>query len=197
MLMWAASMLARPPTSLAFALAKLASSAYVLSVVPEFLIRFSLWLLTHTVYRIRILGQEQVPARGPALLVCNHLSHADGFLVGACVQRFIRFMVYRPYFELPGANWLLKRMNAIPVSSEDRRDILRSIEQARAELRAGHVVCIFAEGAISRTGNLQPFRHGFERIVRGLDVPVIPVHLGGVWGSVFSFTRGRFFWKST
>lgn len=172
-----------------------ASSAYVLSVVPEFLIRFSLWLLTHTVYRIRILGQEQVPARGPALLVCNHLSHADGFLVGACVQRFIRFMVYRPYFELPGANWLLKRMNAIPVSSEDRRDILRSIERARAELRAGHVVCIFAEGAISRTGNLQPFRHGFERIVRGLDVPVIPVHLGGVWGSVFSFTRGRFFWK--
>jgi len=178
-----------------FGLVTIAANAYVLSILPDFLIRFSLWLLTHTFYRIRIIGQEHVPFRGPALLVCNHLSHIDGFLVGACVQRFIRFMVYRPYYELPAVHWLLRKMNAIPVAAGSRRDMLESLARARQELEQGHVVCIFAEGAISRTGNLLPFKRGFERIVDGLDVPVIPVHLDRVWGSVFSFKQGRFFWK--
>ncbi len=178
-----------------FGLLTLASSALVLSIVPEFLIRFSLWLLTHSIYKIRIVGQEHVPSRGPALLVCNHLSHVDGFLVGACVQRFIRFMVYKPYCETPGTRWLFRLMKVIPVSEGNRRDVVESIARARAELQAGHVVCIFAEGGISRTGNLLPFKRGYERIVAGLDVPVIPVCLDRLWGSVFSFKRGRFFWK--
>jgi acyl-[acyl-carrier-protein]-phospholipid O-acyltransferase/long-chain-fatty-acid--[acyl-carrier-protein] ligase len=178
---------------LVFGVLTLLSSVYVLAVVPEFLVRFSLWLLTHTIYRITIVGQENVPARGPALLVCNHLSHIDGFLVGACVQRFIRFMVYRPIYD----HWLLhrplQRMNAIPVAAG--RDARASLDRAREELKAGHVVCIFAEGAISRTGNLLPFKRGFERIAGGLDVPIIPVYLDQVWGSIFSFKGGRFFWK--
>src|SRR5207253_1932634 len=153
----------------------LASSLYVLSIVPEFMIRFSLWLLTHTVYRIKIVGQENVPFRGPALLVCNHLAHVDGLLVGSCVQRFIRFLVYRPYYENRIFNPLLKLMKAIPVGTG--RDALAALERARQELQAGHVVCIFAEGSISRTGNMLPFKRGFERIVDGLDVPVIPVYL--------------------
>src|SRR5205823_13711296 len=69
------------------------------------------------------------------------------------------------------------------------------IELARQELQAGHMVCIFAEGSISRTGNLLPFKRGFERMVEGLDVPIVPVYLDRVWGSVFSFKGGRFFWK--
>ena len=178
-----------------FGVLTLASSAVVLSIVPEFLIRFSLWLLTHTIYKIRIVGQEHVPFRGPALLVCNHLSHVDGFLVGACVQRFIRFMVYKPYCEVPGTRWLFRLMKVIPVAEGNRRDVMESIARARTELQAGHVVCIFAEGGISRTGNLLPFKRGYERIVAGLDVPVIPVCLDRLWGSVFSFKRGRFFWK--
>lgn len=185
----------KPPQILfLFGLVTLAANVYVLRVLPAFLIRFVLWLLTHTVYRIRIEGQEHVPFRGPALLVCNHVSHVDGFLVGACVQRFIRFMVYRPYYELKAFNWILRLMHAIPVAA-GRRDVAESLQRAREELRQGHVVCIFAEGAISRTGNLLPFKRGFERIVEGLDVPVIPVHLDQVWGSIFSFKNGRFFWK--
>ena len=173
----------------------LLASIYVLSVVPEFAIRFSLWLLTHTIYRIRIVGQEHVPARGPALLVCNHMSHVDGFLVASCVQRFIRFLVYKPYYDLKAFNWLLRRMNAIPVAAGNRRDMVASIARAREELQRGHVVCIFAEGSISRTGNMLPFKRGFERIVDGLDAPIIPVYLDRVWGSIFSFKGGRFFWK--
>jgi acyl-[acyl-carrier-protein]-phospholipid O-acyltransferase/long-chain-fatty-acid--[acyl-carrier-protein] ligase len=172
----------------------LLSTVYVLEVLPEFLIRFILWLFTHTVYRIRIVGQEHVPFRGPALLVCNHLSAIDGFLVGACVQRFIRFMVYKPYYEHKLFHRVFRLMNAIPVG-EGRKDVVQSLERAREELRQGHVVCIFPEGSISRTGNLLPFKRGMERIARDLEVPIIPVHLDGVWGSIFSFEGGRFFKK--
>ncbi len=180
---------------LLFGILTLAATIYIVSILPDFLIRFSLWMLTHTIYRIRIVGQEHVPFRGPALLVCNHLSHVDALLVGACVQRFIRFMVYKPYYELPALNWLFRLMKAIPVSGRNRKEVVEAIERARAELRDGHVVCIFAEGAISRTGNLLPFKRGFEKIMEGIDVPVIPIHLDRLWGSVFSFKDGRFFWK--
>jgi acyl-[acyl-carrier-protein]-phospholipid O-acyltransferase/long-chain-fatty-acid--[acyl-carrier-protein] ligase len=178
---------------LVFGVITLASSVYVLSVVPEFLVRFSLWLFTHTVYRIRIEGQEHVPSRGPALLVCNHLSHVDGLLVGACVQRFIRFLVYRPFAEHWALRRLMRLMKVIPIAAG--RDALGALEQARTALQEGHVVCIFAEGAISRTGNMLPFKRGFERIVDGLDVPIVPVYLDRVWGSIFSFKGGRFLWK--
>jgi acyl-[acyl-carrier-protein]-phospholipid O-acyltransferase/long-chain-fatty-acid--[acyl-carrier-protein] ligase len=173
----------------------LLATAYILRLLPEFLIRFILWILTHTIYRIRVVGREHVPFRGPALLVCNHMSHVDGLLVGACVQRFIRFMVYRPYYELKALHWLFRLMKAIPIQAGRRKELIESLERAREELRQGHVVCIFAEGAVSRTGNLLPFKRGFERIVDALDVPIIPVHLDRLWGSVFSFKQGTFFWK--
>ena len=173
----------------------LAATIYILTILPDFLIRFTLWLLTHTIYRIRIVGQEHVPFRGPALLVCNHLSYVDPLLVSACVQRFIRFLMYRPYYEIKWLNGFFRLMKAIPVSARNRRDIVESLVRAREELEQGHVVCIFAEGAISRTGNLLPFKRGFEKIVEGLDIPIIPVHLDRLWGSIFSFKDGQFFWK--
>ena len=173
----------------------LAATVYVLAILPDFLIRFTLWFLTHTIYKIRIVGQEHVPFRGPALLVCNHVSFVDALLVGACVQRFIRFMILRSFYEMKPLNGLFRLMKTIPVSNQNRREVVASLEKAREALREGHVVCIFAEGAISRTGNLLPFKRGLERIVEGADVPVIPVHLDRVWGSIFSFKNGRFFWK--
>src|SRR5262249_36972749 len=178
---------------LVFGAVTLVSSIYLLTVVPDFLVRFVLWLLTHTVYRIKIVGQEHVPFRGPALLVCNHLSHVDGALVGSCIQRFVRFLVYRPVYEHWALHRLMKLMKAIPIGSG--RDAAPSLERARHELEDGHVVCIFAEGSISRTGNMLPFKRGFERIVDGLAVPIVPVYLDRVWGSIFSFKGGRFFWK--
>ena len=173
----------------------LAGSFYALATLPAFFIRFTLWLLTHTIYRITVVGRKHVPRDGPALLICNHVSMVDGLLVGSCVDRFVRFMMHGPYFNLPVIHPVVSRMHAIPVTAGDKAGVAASIERARAELQAGHVVCIFAEGSISRTGNLLPFKRGFERILAGLDVPVIPVYLDRVWGSVFSFKKGRFFWK--
>ncbi len=178
-----------------FGLLTIAATAVLVAALPDFFTRLLLWMLTHTLYRIKTDGHENVPARGPAILVCNHMSFVDGLLIGACVQRFIRFMVYDFFCELRFIGWFLRLMKALPVADGNRREILGSLERARQELLAGHVVCIFAEGEISRTGNLLPFKKGFERIVEGLDVPVIPVHLDRVWGSVFSFKGGGFFWK--
>jgi acyl-[acyl-carrier-protein]-phospholipid O-acyltransferase/long-chain-fatty-acid--[acyl-carrier-protein] ligase len=174
-------------------LATFCVTAYLMILLPDFMIRFTLWLITHTIYRIKIVNPQNVPLNGPALLVCNHLSFVDGLLVGASIQRFVRFMVYAPFFKLPGLGWLFKQMRAIPTGGG--RDGIAAIRRAREELEAGHSVCIFAEGAISRTGNMLPFKRGFEKIVQGLDVPVIPVHLDQVWGSIFSFKDGKFFWK--
>jgi len=180
---------------LAIGLVTFVVTVYVLWLLSDFVIRFSLWLLTHSIYRIRLVGAENLPRRGPALLVCNHVSFVDGLLVGACLQRFIRFLVYRVYYEMPGLHWVLRRMHAIPVG-ENPKLITAALAKAREELRSGHVVCIFAEGALSsRTGNPLPFRCGVEKILEGIDVPVIPVHLDRIWGSIFSFKNGRFIWK--
>jgi acyl-[acyl-carrier-protein]-phospholipid O-acyltransferase/long-chain-fatty-acid--[acyl-carrier-protein] ligase len=173
----------------------LLGTVYILRLLPDFLLRLLLWLLTHTLYRIRVIGQEHVPLRGPALLVCNHLSFVDGFLVGACVQRFIRFLVWKGFFTHPVLRRLFRLLQAIPIAAGNRQEMLGALQQAREALQQGHVVCIFAEGAISRTGNLLPFKRGFERIMDGLDVPVIPIHLDRVWGSIFSFKEGKFVWK--
>ncbi len=178
---------------LIFGVFTILATAYIVSLVSDFLVRFLLWLLAHTFYRIRVRGQENVPFRGPALLVANHVSYIDGFLVGACVQRFVRFMVNQRHYDM--FRWFFRRMKAIPVPEGRRKDVIISIRRARQELIEGHMVCIFAEGAITRTGNLLGFHRGLTKIVEGLNVPVIPVHLGGVWGSIFSFREGRFFWK--
>jgi len=173
----------------------LIAAVYVLLTLPAFFIRFTLWMLTHTVYRITVVGRDHVPHDGPALLICNHASMIDGALVGASVHRFVRFMMHGPYFHIPGIHFVMSRLHGIPITAGDKADVDRAIERARQELREGHVVCIFAEGAVSRTGNLLPFRPGFKRILEGIDVPVIPVYLDRIWGSVFSFKRGKFFWK--
>jgi acyl-[acyl-carrier-protein]-phospholipid O-acyltransferase/long-chain-fatty-acid--[acyl-carrier-protein] ligase len=180
---------------LGFGVSLLLITAYIVTIVPDYLVRFVLWLLTHSLFRIRIHGQENVPFHGPALLVANHMSHVDGFLVGASVQRFIRFMVWKPIYEMKAFHWILRRANAIPVGTGGGHDVVESIRAARHELAAGHIVCIFAEGAISRTGNMLPFKRGMEKIVDGTGVPIIPVHLDRLWGSIFSFAGGKFYWK--
>ena len=178
-----------------FGISLIGVAVYIMTVVPDYFVRFALWLLTHTVFRIRIKGAENVPFRGPALLVANHMSHIDGFLIGACVQRFVRFMVWKPYYELKSINWFLRLTKSIPVGNGSPRDAVESIRAARKALEAGHVVCIFAEGAISRTGNMLPFKRGLEKIVAGTGAPIVPVHLDRLWGSIFSFEGGKFFWK--
>lgn len=162
-------------------------------MIPLFLVRFGVRCLIAALYRVRVLGAANVPAQGGALLVSNHVSLMDGFLVGwAARHRHVRFMIWRPYYDHWAFRWPLRALRTIPVDLGGPRAMTAAIQAARRELQDGHVVCIFAEGSVTRTGNLLPFKRGMEKIAEGLDVPVIPVHLHGVWHSIFSFAGGSF-----
>ncbi len=173
-----------------------AGTVYVLILLPEWFGRLILFFVTHTIYRVKVVGRDNFPDKTGALLVCNHMSFVDAALLIASTDRPIRFLMYKGIYEHKFVKPFAKMMKAIPISSEQRpRDMIRSLHTASEALRQDEVVCIFAEGQITRTGQLLPFRRGLERIMKGVDVPIIPVNLDGVWGSIFSFERGRFLWK--
>src|SRR5713226_5090231 len=185
-----------PQIFLVSALMTLAGTVYVIRLVPDSLLRFVLWLLTNSLYRIKIIGRDNIPERGGALFVCNHLSHVDALLLLASTDRHIRFMMYKGIYERPWVKPLAKILGVIPISSEQRpREMLQSLRAASDAIRNGQVVCIFAEGQITRIGQMLPFRRGFERIMKDVEAPIIPVNVDGVWGSIFSFERGRYLWK--
>jgi acyl-[acyl-carrier-protein]-phospholipid O-acyltransferase/long-chain-fatty-acid--[acyl-carrier-protein] ligase len=188
--------LSPPAVFLAGGLLTLAGSAYVLRLLPEALGRLLLWLATHSVYRVRVRGRENLPDRGPALLLANHVSYVDGLLILATTHRLIRFIMYKGITDLPVVRWLARLLRVIPISAEDGpKTVILAFRTAEEALRQGELVCIFPEGQISRIGQMLPFRKGFERIVKDLEVPLVPVHLDRVWGSIFSFQGGRFLLK--
>jgi acyl-[acyl-carrier-protein]-phospholipid O-acyltransferase / long-chain-fatty-acid--[acyl-carrier-protein] ligase len=155
-----------------------------------------LWFATHTLYRIHLEGRENVPSKGGALLVPNHVSMVDAVLLIASIDRPIRFVMFQGSYDHPLVKPFAKIMGVIPISSQFRpRELIHSLRTATQALNNGEIVCIFPEGQMTRIGQLLPFRRGMERIMKGVEAPIIPVNLGGVWGSIFSFERGRFLWK--
>ena len=174
----------------------LAATFFVCKLLPDSLLRLVLWFLTHSLYRIKVLGRDNIPERGGALFVCNHLSQVDALLLLASTDRPIRFIMYKGIYERPWINPLARILRVIPISSDLRpREMIQSLREASEAIKNGEVVCIFAEGQITRIGQMLPFRRGFERIMKDVDAPIIPVALDGVWGSIFSFEKHRFVWK--
>lgn len=169
----------------------------ILVVRPGLLLRAPFWLLCHSVYRLRVTGREHVPAKGPALLVCNHVTDLDWLFLVMAQRRHIRFVIFAGWTKVWGLRWLLKWAGVIPIDkSSGPRAIVHSLRQAGEALKQGHVVCIFAEGRFTRTGFLLPFHRGFEQILKHCPTaPIIPVCLEQAWGSIFSFWRGKILWK--
>lgn len=181
---------------LAASLATMAATAYMLYLLPEALLRLLLWMAAHTLYRIHVYGRDNIPKTGGALLAPNHVSMVDAALLIASTERSIRFLMFKDNYEHPLIKPFARIMGVIPISSQQRpREMIHSLRTATQALLNGEVVCIFPEGQMTRIGQMLPFRRGMERIVKGVDVPIIPAYLGGIWGSVFSFERGRFLWK--
>jgi acyl-[acyl-carrier-protein]-phospholipid O-acyltransferase/long-chain-fatty-acid--[acyl-carrier-protein] ligase len=160
------------------------------------LLRVFLWHLTHALYRVTVLCPDNVPRQGGALLVSNHVSFVDLLLILASTQRFVRFLLPQAVCDLWWLKPWLRYLRVIPLPSEAQpRELVRALRQTHEAIAAGEVVGIFAEKSISRIGVMLPFRREFERIMEGLQAPIIPVCLDGVWGSIFSYQSGRFFWK--
>lgn len=161
-----------------------------------FFVRVPLWFITHIFYRIKAHGVENIPKTGAVLLVSNHVSHIDAGLIVAPQKRKIRFLIWAPFLKVPILGWLLKMAKVIPIrGSSGPRALINSLRTASEALAKGELVCIFAEGGITRTGFLLPFQRGLEQITKRTAVPIVPVCLDHVWGSIFSFQRGKFFWK--
>lgn len=171
----------------------LAMLAYIAAAHPVCLLRAALWLLTNTLYRVKAIGRRNLPERGPALLVANHSSFFDALCLLAAIDRDVRFVISQEIYEVPWIRPLARVMGAIPISAVGGPSKLaQSFHRATEELKAGGVVCIFAEGQVTRTGHILPFRKALERIGKGVDAPVIPVHIDRLWGTVINYTGSRF-----
>jgi len=174
----------------------LAALAYVLWLLPDSLLRLLLWIAAHTLYRLDLKGNENIPARGAALLTPNHASWVDAILLMAATDRPIRFLMFKGVYDHPLIKPFAKVLKIIPIASDQGpREMIHSLREASEALRNGEVVCIFPEGEITRIGQMLPFRRGFERIIKGIDAPIIPVNIDGIWGSIFSFSGGHFLLK--
>jgi 1-acyl-sn-glycerol-3-phosphate acyltransferase len=154
--------------------------------------RFIVWLLIHSVYRLEKSGLENIPESGPAVLVCNHVSFVDALIIAAACSRPARFVMDHGIFRIPVLNFVFRTGRAIPIASarEDPALLERAYDEIARALEAGDIVCIFPEGRITDTGEIYPFRSGIKRIVDRTPVPVVPLALRGLWGSFFSRKGG-------
>lgn len=161
---------------------------YIFMLVPEFFMRFLVWMLIHTFYRVKQVGTEHVPDEGACVLVCNHVSYVDALVIAGCIRRPVRFVMDYRIFNVPVLNFVFRTAGTIPIASakEDPAMLEHAYEQIDAYLAAGEVVCIFPEGRITDNGDLYPFKPGIMRIIEKNPVPVIPMALQGLWGSFFS-----------
>ena len=181
-----------PQLILVTALLNAAVAVYIYLLVPEFLMRFVVWMLVHSVYRLEKSGLEHVPDEGAALIVANHVSFVDALVIAAAVRRPVRFVMDHRIFGIPVLNFVFRTGKAIPIASakEDPAMMERAFAEVARALRSGDLVCIFPEGRITDTGDMYPFRPGLKRILEETPVPVVPIALRGLWGSFFSRKGG-------
>jgi len=185
--------LSLPALFLALAGVNALVAVYLCVTLPEFVLRLSAWLLVHVMYRVRARGLDNIPADGPAVLVCNHVSFVDALIIGGLVRRPVRFVMHHRIFAVPVLSYLFRAARAIPIASrrEDEALLEAAYQAIDEELAAGHLICIFPEGALTRDGRIAAFRPGIERILAGRPVPVVPMALRGLWDSWFSRRGGR------
>jgi 1-acyl-sn-glycerol-3-phosphate acyltransferase len=167
-------------------------AVYIYTLIPEFLMRFLVFLLVHTIYRVRQRGGDNLPDEGAAVLVCNHVSYVDALVIAAACRRPIRFVMDHQIFRIPVLNFIFRTSHAIPIAAakEDPTMKARAFDAVAHALEEGELVCIFPEGRLTADGELSPFRPGVEQIIQRTPVPVVPMALRGLWGSFFSRKDG-------
>jgi 1-acyl-sn-glycerol-3-phosphate acyltransferase len=165
-----------------------AVAIYIYSLMPEFLLRFVAFLLARLMYRVELRGHDRVPETGGVVLVCNHVSFVDFMIIAGMIRRPTRFVMDHRIAATPGVSLLFRQAKTIPIAPEreDKALMERAFERIAEELRAGELVCIFPEGKLTKDGAMERFRGGIERIIRETPVPVVPMALEGLWGSMFS-----------
>ncbi|MGB4859251.1 MAG: MFS transporter [Dokdonella sp.] len=182
-----------PQLFLALAIANTVVAIWIFTVVPEFLMRFLSWIVVSLLYRIRTEGLDHIPEEGAALVVCNHVSYMDALIIGGCVRRPMRYVMYHKIFDIPVLSFMFRTVKAIPIAgARENLELLRkALDDIDDALAVGEIVCIFPEGALTSDGEIAAFKNGVERILERRPVPVIPSALRGLWGSVWSKRDSR------
>ena len=177
-----------PHLFLALAIANTLVAVWIFTIVPEFLMRFLSWVLVRTLYRLRTRGIDHIPDEGAALIVCNHVSYMDALILSASIPRPARFVMHYRIFNIPVMRWIFRTAKAIPIAGakEDPALMQRAFDEVDAALADGQLVCIFPEGALTKDGGIAPFKSGVEKILARRPVPVIPMALRNMWGSMWS-----------
>ncbi|SDH95085.1 MFS transporter [Pseudomonas panipatensis] len=186
-----------PQLFLVLSLLNVGVNVYIFKIVPEFTMRFLVWLLSHSMYRVDHQNLEAIPDEGPAVLVCNHVSFVDALLIAGSIRRPVRFVMYYKIFQIPLLNFIFRTAGAVPIAArhEDETIYEEAFRKVAEYLRDGEVVCIFPEGKLTSDGEMNEFRGGVERIIAETPVPVIPMALQGLWGSFFSRDPRKGFFK--
>lgn len=177
-----------PSLLLALAVINIGVAVYIFHQVPEFSMRFLVWLISHSMYRVRHHNLEAIPERGAAIIVCNHVSYVDAPLLAGAVRRPIRFVMHKDIHRIPVLNFIFRTSRTIPIATEkeDAQMFHSAFEAIREGLEAGDLLCVFPEGKLTSDGDVDVFRKGIERIVATTPAPVVPMALDGLWGSFFS-----------
>jgi 1-acyl-sn-glycerol-3-phosphate acyltransferase len=167
-------------------------AGYIFLIVPEYLLRFTAFVLTRCVYRFRVRGEDHIPVNGAAVLVCNHVSYIDAVVLMAASPRPIRFLMDHRIFATPVLGWLFRLGKAIPIAPQrdDPAAYERAFQDARRVLDEGDLLGIFPEGGITKDGSLGEFKGGIMKILQTHPVPVVPLALQNLWGSFFSRIEG-------
>ncbi len=182
-----------PELLLVMAIFNAAVAVYIFGLVPEFLMRFIVWMLVNIGYRLKTRGLENIPDEGPAVVVCNHVSYMDALVVVGCCRRPIRFVMDHQIFRIPLLNFVFRTAGAIPIASarENPKLLERAYDRVARYLEEGEVVGIFPEGRLTPDGAIGPFKSGIEQIIQRTPAPVVPMALRGMWGSFFSRRYGK------
>ena len=167
-------------------------AVYIYTLVPEFLMRFLVWMLIHSVYRLNKSGLENIPDEGAAVLVCNHVSFVDALIIAAACRRPVRFVMDHAIFRVPVLNFIFRTSRCIPIApARENPELLeKAYEEIARGLEQGDLIGLFPEGRITDTGEICPFRPGITRIIQRTPVPVVPLALRGLWGNFFSRKDG-------
>jgi acyl-[acyl-carrier-protein]-phospholipid O-acyltransferase/long-chain-fatty-acid--[acyl-carrier-protein] ligase len=170
----------------------LVATVYIVQLLPHYLLRFIALAIVRSIYKVKSVHHERVPKDGGTMLLPNHVSYVDAFIMGASCTRQVRFVMWDALYNIPAMTWFVKLCGTVPISPTRAKDAVRTVAAA---LKEGRIVCLFPEGQITRHGIVNDLRKGYELMARQGDAQVVPAYMDGLYGSIFSFEGGLFFKK--
>jgi 1-acyl-sn-glycerol-3-phosphate acyltransferase len=135
-----------------------------------------------------VIGLDRIPTDGPVIVASNHVSFVDPLILGGMIRRPVRFVMHYKIYKIPLLEFIFRTGKAIPIAgrSEDPAILESAYRRMHEVLAAGDVLGIFPEGRITADGEIGAFKPGIDKLMAEQPVPVVPVALCHLWGSLFS-----------